>query len=742
MDDKEIIESIRNRRFSVLDFLESAEVLEKNKNYIGYLYFMRDLKSEPTEGILSKICEVEGSVDRAYEYLGRISRSIFYYISEHYISVSFFKLAISENDQNANAWWEMFLINQDEDAFFKSVMIYYEKCDFLNLNKCLNEVLIVRFNFKKDVWNLLIEILNDKRVNKSESVNNLLFTAFCKTERHNEGTYLIDDVTYSDVQVLKSYVSSNALSYESAMSKVIDYDLDEFLDYNGVHLFKELIKRKKLGVMHLNKVSIIEIAFKAKLYKDVINVFEEKWGEQIESLPETKCYYLMSQTFLGVHLNQTIYDEVKRSNYDGALKKAVEVKLLFIKLMSKLVKGGDLKFPIEIWSLYQEAEKLLEDPELIAHYLYSDLHHELSVIEKQWNKKFYQDELDMRKQDYSNDISTYDAFVGQCKSYFNNQRFKELIYSIQSYHQTNKPTIVTYNLLGVGFDRMGDHDKACESYLMALKIMEKCKEYDDIVIGNFLSSVSKVSKDLKDETYYYWRRKFNIALVNRFQFNNSISRENTSLFKYSPLNLNYIDSLINQYFYLPEKQQLNDPIEMPSISDIGKEHFIDKDYRICSFSKNDNSMLMWSHYTGDHQGIMVEYEFGYGLPTGFGISEVKYTYGQKRQVEKDKFIFNQYLLTKNKEWEYEEEVRLISYQTSKVYYERYSFPNPDRSKINARVLGITLGVNFPHSKLDFIKKIIIDLNKNRNEAEPTIYLRKAKISEEKLFTLEYDYLEI
>ena len=159
-------------------------------------------------------------------------------------------------------------------------------------------------------------------------------------------------------------------------------------------------------------------------------------------------------------------------------------------------------------------------------------------------------------------------------------------------------------------------------------------------------------------------------------------------------------------------------------------------------------MLMWSHYTGDHQGIMVEYEFGRGLPTGFGISEVKYTFGQKRQVEKDKFIFNQYLLTKNKEWEYEDEVRLISYQASKVYYERYSFPNPDRSKINARVLGITLGVNFPPSKLDFIKKIIIDLNKNknknknRNEAEPTIYLRKAKISEEKLFTLEYDYLEI
>jgi len=450
----------------------------------------------------------------------------------------------------------------------------------------------------------------------------------------------------------------------------------------------------------------------------------------------------MSQIFLGVRLDQTIYDEVKRSNYDGALKKAVEVKLLCMKLMYKLVKEEDLKFRIAIQGLFQDAEKLLEDPDLIAHYLYSDLHYELSVIEKKWDKKFDQDELDMHKQDSSNNISKYDMFVYQCRTSFNENQFEDVINSIQIYHKNNKPTIVTFNLLGISFDRIRKHDKACESYLMALKIMEKCKEYDDIVIGNFLSSFRKLDKNLKDEKYYYWRHKYNIALVNSFQFNDNISLQNTSLFKYSPLNLNYLDSLINQYFYLPEKQQLNDPIEMPSISDIGEEHFIDTDYRICSFSKNDNSMLMWSHYTGDHQGIMVEYEFGRGLPSGFGISEVKYTYGQKRQVEKDKFIFNQYLLTKNKEWEYEDEVRLISYQVSKVYYERHSFPNPDRSKINARVLGITLGVNFPPSKLDFIKKIIIDLNKNRNGTEPKIYLRKATVSEEKLFTLEYDYLEI
>lgn len=742
MDDNEVLDLIRNGRFSALDFLEEAEALEQNKNYLGYLYFVRDLKSEPTAEILSKICEVEGSIDRAYEYLGRISRSIFHYKNERYISDSFFKLAILENDENANAWWAIYLNTGDETAFLRSIRSDYEHGDFLNLNRRLNDVLNVNVDFKKDAWDLLIEILNDERVEKNESVNSILFTAYCKAGRHDEGTHLFDKITYSKVNILKSYISSNAMSYETAMSKVIDYDLDVFLDYNYGHLFEELIKRKSSGVMYINKASIIEIAFKAKLYEKVIKIYNENWEERIENVSEAKCYYLMSQIILGVRLNKAIYDEVKLSNYDGVLKKAVEVKVLVMKLNYKLVKGEDLNFPIAIWSLYQEAEKLLEDPELIAHYMYCDLHHELSTLEKKWDKKFYETELDQYKVGSSIEVPSYKSFVGQCKSFLNNEQFQEAINSIQSYHQNNKPTIVTYNLLGISFDRIGKHDKACESYLMALKIMEKFKEYDDIVIGNFLSSFSKVDKDLKDKTYYYWRHKYNIALVNSFQLNNNLSLQYTSLYKYSPLNLNYLDSLINQYFYLPEKKQLNDPIEMPSISDIGEEHFIDTDYRVCSFSKNDNSMLMWSHYTGDHQGIMVEYEFGRGLPTGFGISEVKYTYGQKRQVEKDKFIFNQYLLTKNKEWEYEEEVRLISYQSSKVYYERHSFPSPDRSKINARVLGITLGVNFPPSKFDFIKKIISDLNQSRNDTESKIYLRKAKVSEEKLFTLDYEVIDI
>ncbi len=137
----------------------------------------------------------------------------------------------------------------------------------------------------------------------------------------------------------------------------------------------------------------------------------------------------------------------------------------------------------------------------------------------------------------------------------------------------------------------------------------------------------------------------NTLLVNSFQWDRFLSSGNGRLYKYSPFNLNTLDSLINQYFYLPQKNQLNDPIEMPAISGIGPDHLIDSDYRICSFSKNQNSMLMWSHYTENHQGIMVEYQFCSGIPNGFGIGRIKYTNGEKRKMDQDKYIFNQYLLT-------------------------------------------------------------------------------------------------
>ncbi|HHG3100637.1 TPA: DUF2971 domain-containing protein, partial [Vibrio parahaemolyticus] len=179
------------------------------------------------------------------------------------------------------------------------------------------------------------------------------------------------------------------------------------------------------------------------------------------------------------------------------------------------------------------------------------------------------------------------------------------------------------------------------------------------------------------------------------------------------------------------------PIEMPEIDEIGTEHLIDSNYRICSFSKNNNSMLMWSHYTENHSGIMVAYKFGGELPRGVGIDEVKYTDSSKRNREKNKYIFNQFLLTKNNEWSYEEEVRLLSYKKDKVYYENYERPLIDRNKINAQIISITLGCKFPESKMNLIVNLVKNMNEKRKDHDPLVKIRQAKISDNSIFGLEY-----
>lgn len=741
MDDKEIVDSIRRGRFSNLQFLEGDAALKENENYLGYLYFLLELKQESTKELLEKIATIKGGLDCAYEYLGWIARDVFNFRSELYIAESFFRLSIKLNEKNAKAWWGIYLSSKDENAFITSVKIDYEDCDLSELNNKFHGTSFSNFDFNKDEWCLLIKIITDVRVKKCSDIKSFLFIAYCYVGRFEDGAELIDDIYFAEVGVLRRYLNSGFLSYESTISKVIGFQLDEFLENDYTLIFNEFMRRNSIGKLDVGKSEVIEAAFRAKKYSGVIELYNTDWKESPSILNmDCKIYYLLSQIALNVFYDRDIYDLVNSKADDGVLKKILEVKIKIFQLESILLDNCNLESPITVWKPYQEVERLLEDSEIITHYLYDELYLELSDLEIRWEHKHSNYNFDEKSFGFDISELSYKDFIAVCHYGIDNKLYDEVIVKVKAYHKEHEATIPTYNMLGVCYDRKQEHELACESYLFAMQIMDKCKDYDDIVISNYLSSSNKMDKDITTKDYNYWREKLNLSLVESFQWGIRLSIKNNSLYKYSPLNLNTLDSLVNKYFYLPQKNQLNDPIEMPSISNVGSEHFIDSDYRICSFSKNNNSMLMWSHYTDNHQGIMVEYEFGEGLPSGFGISEVKYTNGEKRNVEKDKYIFNQYLLTKNKEWQYEEEVRLLSYKLNKIYYDRYQYPNPDRSKLNARVIGITLGCNFPDSKIDFIKKIIIDINRTRSEAK--IYLKRAKVSENNLFSLDYDFLEI
>ncbi|GHW30816.1 hypothetical protein VCSRO150_3184 [Vibrio cholerae] len=84
----------------------------------------------------------------------------------------------------------------------------------------------------------------------------------------------------------------------------------------------------------------------------------------------------------------------------------------------------------------------------------------------------------------------------------------------------------------------------------------------------------------------------------------------------------------------------------------------------------------------------------------------------------------------------------MSYKLDKVYYSSYEYPNPDRSKLNVRIASITLGCNFPSSKLQLITNLVASMNEKRKEYEPKIKLKRVRISENNMFGLEYVPIEI
>lgn len=78
--------------------------------------------------------------------------------------------------------------------------------------------------------------------------------------------------------------------------------------------------------------------------------------------------------------------------------------------------------------------------------------------------------------------------------------------------------------------------------------------------------------------------------------------------------------------------------------------------RICSFTKTDNSKLMWAHYANGFKGIAI----GFDIEKGYNVEEIEYS-GLLELSEIPMFDnqLNKIFTRKFNEWSYENEFRLI-----------------------------------------------------------------------------------
>ncbi len=229
-----------------------------------------------------------------------------------------------------------------------------------------------------------------------------------------------------------------------------------------------------------------------------------------------------------------------------------------------------------------------------------------------------------------------------------------------------------------------------------------------------------------------------------FQNGKLLPKETDELFKFYSLNFNNIDALYNQYFFLSNPKDFNDPFDcnINLIEDIEPETLKPlKTVRrnsignigISSFSETIDNHLMWAHYTDNYYGFALKFNgkeldafTNHAKLKKWTLTRVIYFEKLKRIKSEFKFALHYVLTSKLKHWKYEKEWRIIAelgdLKKRILYYDKKSIKalyvghrlvdeNPSAYRIimnihNDKFPDIPLYVVYPHKtelKLHFEK---------------------------------------
>lgn len=195
------------------------------------------------------------------------------------------------------------------------------------------------------------------------------------------------------------------------------------------------------------------------------------------------------------------------------------------------------------------------------------------------------------------------------------------------------------------------------------------------------------------------------------------------LYKYEVINREKINMLINSELWFSNPDDFNDPFDSCGIcfdegeikkylkdTDVSKLiNSFKKDVKICCFSEEINSMPMWTHYAGNHEGMCAEYDFSkvsytnrfskYLFPIVYQTERYDITNILKDLIN-DKTEDAAYMLffmmqIKHISWDYEKEWRIIL--KDKQIRKNVKFP--------IKPSALYLGLNCSSKNVELIKKL-------------------------------------
>lgn len=122
-------------------------------------------------------------------------------------------------------------------------------------------------------------------------------------------------------------------------------------------------------------------------------------------------------------------------------------------------------------------------------------------------------------------------------------------------------------------------------------------------------------------------------------------------------------------------------------------------FKICCFSENPKSILMWSHYADYHKGFCIGYDFRelgnedlrtrsiYPVIYSDEMFDASNVFGENKSISNILYI-NQVALMKSTEWAYEKEWRLVFGNMALPKEMPYVMPKPKHVILGAKVSSI------------------------------------------------------
>ena len=201
--------------------------------------------------------------------------------------------------------------------------------------------------------------------------------------------------------------------------------------------------------------------------------------------------------------------------------------------------------------------------------------------------------------------------------------------------------------------------------------------------GEIYAKANNTEKSLENYIKYHY---YNFQLKSEFE-------SNVIVYSFRAFNEYMLSDIINNEITVSHPSVMNDPFDSLSILWINKKKHSDKKhlpiikktfnyFRVRSFIANTITMkedksiiqniLMWSHYANGHSGVCIKYRLSEKFINRKKDNDYKHCFLKKViYTDKDVNIDNNSIdsdlafTTKNKRWEYENEVRLISYNPEK-----------------------------------------------------------------------------